>query len=119
MLWIGLREQDGKFLPSITTYRIKLPQLLVEDGGHLPQDFVSEQMSKFVVQALELVDINHDHGHAGAESPGAFNFFGNAQLKEAAIENSGETVQIRQLFDSFHIVCILNSSSADIGYRLQ
>src|SRR5437667_7149410 len=99
MLRIGLREQDGKFFSSITAYHIKLPQLLVEDGGHLPQDFVSEQMSKFVVQALELVDINHDHGHAGAESPGAFNFFGDPQFKETSIENSSEPIKIRQLFD--------------------
>ena len=76
-------------------------------------------MSKFVVQALELVDIDHDHCHTSAESLGAFNFFANTQFKEAAIENSGETVKICQLFDSFHIVCILNSSGADIGHRLQ
>src|SRR6266478_5972706 len=116
MLRIGLREQDGKFLSSIAAYHIKLSQLLVEDGRDLAQDFVSQQMSKFVVQTLELVDIHHDHCHASAESFGPFNFFADTQFKEAAIENSGETVKVCQLFDSFHIVRILNSSSADISH---
>src|SRR6266550_7160723 len=119
MFRISLRKQNGEFLSPIAAYHIKLTQLLIEDGRDLPQDFVSEQMSKFVVQTLELINIHHDHSHTSAESLGPFKLFGNAQLKEAPIENSRESVQIRQLFHPFHIMRILNSSRANIGYRFQ
>ena len=86
MLRIGLGEQDGKFLSPIPAYHVKLPQLLVEDGGDLSQDFVSQEMAKFIVQTFELVDIHHNYSHTGAESLSPLNFLGDAQ--EATIEDS-------------------------------
>ena len=76
-------------------------------------------MPEFVVQALEVIDIHHNHRHACAESSRALQFFRHAKLEEAAIENSGQSIQIRKLLHAFDVVRILNRSGADVGNGFQ
>ena len=119
MLLAGLREQDGELFSSVAADYIDLPQLLGEDRRHLAQHFIAQQVAEFIVQALELVDIHHDHCHAGVEPPGALQFLLDSQFEVAAVEDSGQAVQIGQMLDALNVVGILNRSGADVGDRLQ
>ena len=72
-------------------------------------------MTEFVIQSLELVDVDHDHGHAGVEAAGPFHFFLDTQFEEPSIENSSQAVEIGQLFDPLNVVGVLNRRGANIG----
>ena len=66
-----------------------------------------------------MINVSHDDRHSGSISSGAFNLFHNAQLEKAAVEDSGQTIQVSQLFYALNIVGILNSRGADVSHRLQ
>ena len=76
-------------------------------------------MAEFIVQAFEIIDVNHDDGHAGVKSPSALDLFRNTQLKKSAVEDSRQTIEICQLFDPFHIMSVLDGCGTNIGDRFQ
>src|SRR5579862_4474801 len=91
----------------------------MEDRRYLPKDLVAEQVPEFVVEALELVDIDHQHSHSALESASAVNFFYDAQFKEAPVEDPGKAVEIGKLLDPFHIVRVLDGGGTDVGHCFQ
>src|SRR5271166_6496079 len=76
-------------------------------------------MSELVVEPFELVNVGHDHGHASAVAARALDLLENAQLKETPVEDSGQTVEIGQLFYPLHVMRILDGGGADVGYGFQ
>ena len=72
-------------------------------------------MSELVIQPLELIDVSHDDGHARAVAPGAFNFFHDAQLEKAPVENTGETIEIGKLLHALDIMRVLDGGGANVG----
>ena len=72
-------------------------------------------MAKFIVQPFELIDVHHDHGHAGIKPPRPLQFFFNSQFEVSAIKDSGQAIQIGQMLHSFHVVRILNRRRTDVG----
>ena len=119
VLRVGLRKQDGEFFSAVAADHVDLSQLLMEDRRDLAQHFVSQQVAELVVQALEFVDIHHDYAHAGAEAAGAFDFFGNSQFEETAVEDSGQSVQISQLLYALDVMGVLDGGGADVGDGFQ
>src|SRR6185369_1536125 len=115
LLLAGLRKQDGELFSSVTADHIDLAQLLRKDRGNLAQYFITQQVPKFIVQALELVDIHHDHCHRAVKPPGAFQFLLNSQFEITPVEDSGQPVQIGQVLDALNVVSILDGSGADVG----
>ena len=91
----------------------------MKDRRNLAQNFISQQVAKFVVQVLELIDVHHDYRHACTETAGPLDFFGDAHFKVAAVENAGQSVEIGQLFYPLHITRILNRGRANVGGRFQ
>ena len=76
-------------------------------------------MPELIIQALELVDVHHDHRHADIESPGALDLLRNAQFEESAIEDSGQAIQVGQLTDPVDVVRVLDGVRADVRNRLK
>ena len=91
----------------------------MKDRGDLPKHLIPKQVAKIVVQALELIDIDHDHRHLTIEAPSAFQFFNKSQFEKAAVENSGQTVDIRELFHPVYVVSVLNRRGTDVRNRLK
>ena len=73
-------------------------------------------MPEFVIQVLEVVNVNHDHSHSGLKSAGPLDFLDNPKLKVTAVENTGKAIQIGKLLHSFNIVGVLNGGGANIGH---
>src|SRR5678815_2910356 len=72
VLRVGLRQEDRELLTAVAADDIDLAKLLVKQRRDLAEDFVAEQVSELVIQALELVDIEHDNGHATLKAAGPF-----------------------------------------------
>src|SRR6202158_551362 len=71
LLRCDLGQQDGEFFSAVAAYHINLAQLLVKERRNLAQHFVPQEMTKLIIQPLELIDIRHDYGHAGSIAAGA------------------------------------------------
>src|SRR6266550_2779775 len=119
MLLVSLRQEYGKLLAAIAAHHVNLSQLLMEYRGNLAQNFIPQQVPEFVIQALELIDVYHNHCHPGIKPACSFQFFGDSQFEETSIKDPCQTIQISQLFHSVHIVGVLNGGRADVGNRFQ
>ena len=119
LLRVGLGQQDRKFFSAVAAHHINLAQLLVEQRRNLAQDLVPQQVAELIIQPLELVDVRHDHGHAGSVAAGALDFFHDPQLEKAPVKDSGQAVEVGQLFDPLHVVRVLDGVGANVGDRFQ
>ena len=59
-LFIGLREQQGKFLTPVTVGKIGLTQAALGDLGNDPQQAIAFHMAMGIVVFLEMIDIKED-----------------------------------------------------------
>ncbi len=119
LLCVGLGQQDREFLSAVAAYHINLAQLLVKERRNLAQDFVSQQVAELIVQPLELIDVGHDHGHAGSVAAGTLDFFQDPQFEEAAVEDSGQSIEVGQLLDALDVVRVLDGGGANVGDRFE
>ena len=121
------REQLGEH-PEVEEYLQRFPDQaeslrsllsahrLFTNHPELVEDFIAQHVSELVIQPLELINVSHDYRHTRSVTPGAFNFFHDAQFEKSTIENTGQTVQISELLNPVHIVGILNGRRANIGH---
>src|SRR5579862_9059803 len=72
-------------------------------------------MAELIIQPFEVVNICHDHGHTSSVAASAFDLFNDSQFEEAAVKNSGQSVEIGQLFHALHVVRVLNGVGANIS----
>ncbi len=91
----------------------------MEHRRDLAEHFIAQQVPEFVVQALELVDIDHQYGHAAVEAARTIDFLHHAHLEIATVEDSGEPIEIGELLHSLHVVRVLNGGGANVGDRFQ
>jgi len=80
---------------TVAANHVNLTQLLTEYSRDLAQNFISEQVSELVIQALEVIDIDHDDGHAPVVTRSPFDFRADLQLEIAAIVDAGESIDVR------------------------
>src|SRR4029078_5559573 len=90
----GLGQQQHEFFAAVATNEIELTQLRTKNGGDLAKHFIAQQVSELVVEALEVVDVEHDHRELLGVAAGAFQFLGQLRLKKAAIECAGESIDV-------------------------
>jgi hypothetical protein len=74
---------------------------------------------EFVVEALELIDIGHDDGHAAAIAAGALDLLGDAKLEKSAVENAGQAIEVGQLFYPLNVMGVLDGSGANVCDRFK
>src|SRR5216684_5496916 len=115
----GFRQHDGELLAAEATDHIKLAQLLPKYGRNSAQNVIADQMTEVVVELFEVIDIDHDDGHAALKAAGAFQLFADAHLETAAVVNAGESVDVGKLLDALEIIGVLDGGRADVGHRLQ
>src|SRR6185312_4365982 len=115
----SLWHQDGEFLAAVAANDINFTKLLHKNIRDLSQHLVAQQMSELVIQALTIIDVDHNHGHAALIARGPFDFRRDLHLEVAAIVDAGEAVHVRQLLRLFKMVRILDRGRADVGHGLQ
>src|SRR5438093_13605577 len=108
MLLVSLRQEYGKLLAAIAAHHVNLSQLLMEYRGNLAQNFIPQQVPEFIIQALELIDVYHNHRHPDIKPACSFQFFDDSQCEETSIKDSCQPTEIIKLFHSVQIVGVLN-----------
>jgi hypothetical protein len=80
------RQQQGEFLAAHAPCAMTGA---FQQSGKGTQHVVAHGMAVAVVDLLEMVDVTHDHGAAGAP------FARNRQIEALAVEQAGQTVALR------------------------
>ncbi|CAM2160677.1 hypothetical protein PT2222_80261 [Paraburkholderia tropica] len=115
---IGARQQRREFLAAETRGHVHAAQVRAQDLREQREHGVAGCVAVAVVHALEIVDVEHQHGERGAIGRGAcirhvrvlrvtrvvgalraFDGFGKRLLKAAAIREARERVAARERFE--------------------
>ena len=60
----GNGERDDELLASITSDKVLGTRRFPDHGGHFLQDSIAGDMTVVIIDALEMVDINHEDRHS-------------------------------------------------------
>ena len=89
---IRSREQHAKLLPAIAHQQILPAKAIADLARKLPEDVVAHQVAEGVVDALEMVHVQHQQAkrQAAATAPGEFPL---CEFNEGpAVENAGQRI---------------------------
>src|SRR5687768_14106889 len=79
-------HDDGELLAAEAGTEIKLPNRALQDVANTADDEVAGQMAEPVVNALEVVDVDHEQRHRGVLAAGSIELLLEAFVKVAAVE---------------------------------
>ncbi len=89
---------DGKLVAAEPGRHVGLLQATAQALGHLLQEFVADRMTEGIVDALELVDVDIQHGKLFARSDRLKRLF-QPLAKQHPVRQVGERVVMRQMGD--------------------
>jgi hypothetical protein len=70
----GPRQDHPEFFAPITTGDIEFPDAVFEENRHAHQHRITELMAVDIVEALEVIQIQHDDAGGQSGAPGALHF---------------------------------------------
>ena len=83
------RHDQHKLLPAVTTDDVFLAHRRTEQFSNLAEDFIARLMTMLIVEALEVIDIDHDGTQRPLISHGSTKLPLQRLLHIAAIEEAG------------------------------
>src|SRR3954451_13760446 len=92
----GLGEDDDELLAAVTAHHVDLADLVTDAVGDLDHDRVADLVTVCVVDLLEQVEVEHQHGQRPVEPARALHLPAQGRLEEAVVAEPGETVGDRQ-----------------------
>ena len=97
---IGVREHDEELFATPPCHDVGFSQAGGDGARHLGQHLISGPVPELVVDALEVIDVDHGHAEAPTRAHAAV-LFGVQQLQHApAVDEPGQFVVRRQLADA-------------------
>src|SRR5215217_4619173 len=112
---IGLGQRDRHLLAAVAGGLVDLARRLAQDAGDLAQDHVALQVPVGVVDALEVVDVEHDEPHLGAVALRPLDLLGDDLLEAAVVEEAGQLVRDRLALDGLVEVDVLHRHRGLVG----
>jgi hypothetical protein len=88
----GLGEHDGELFASVTCEAALATQAGTHHPGDLPQHMVARNMATLVVDVLEVIHVEEQHGERASVAPGARELGFYELLEVAAVRNLGQTI---------------------------
>ena len=104
----GLRQRDGHLLAAVARRLVDLARGLAQRVGDLLEHLVALQVPVGVVDALEVVDVEHDQPELVAEAPRALDLGRDDLLEAAVVEQAGQLVRDRLALDLLVQVDVLD-----------
>src|SRR5262249_29440434 len=88
----SVRHDEHEFLASVAAYDILAARRHHQVLAHRPQYRVTRRVSQRVVEALELVDVDHHHAERAAAAPRAALLAAKRLFKVPAVVYAGQAV---------------------------
>ena len=95
----GLWQRDRHLLAAVAGGLVHLARGLAQHAGDLAQHVVALEVAVGVVDALEVVDVEHDQPELLLEPAHALDLRGHDLLEAAVVEEAGELVRDRLALD--------------------
>ena len=92
LLLIGLRENDQKFFPAPSPDGICLTDTVLQDSRDENQNRITNSVTKFIIDLLDVIDIEHDEREIGLVAFGTINFLLNDRIEFGAVVNLSQLV---------------------------
>ncbi len=93
---VGVRQVDDELLAAVARDHVTGPQGARAYLGQRLDHQVAGRVAEAVVDLLEVVDIDHQHGELVAAAPGPRLFLAREFEERAAVEHAGQRVDQRQ-----------------------
>jgi hypothetical protein len=94
---VARRHDHPELLAADSTDDVGAPDGLPRDARELDQELVAGRMAVDVVDALEVVEIEHQDGDRVARARGARQLRAQALVEEAVVVEAGQRVGLRQM----------------------
>src|SRR5205085_294469 len=83
------------------------------------EDLITQHVAELVIEALEMVYVDHHDGKVGVVTLSALELFHDAHLKKPAIEDAGQAIEIGELPCALKMLGVLDGGSADVAHRFK
>jgi hypothetical protein len=94
---VGLREHEQELLAAVARGEVGAAQRGAEDRRESTQNLVAGQVPEGVVEALEVIDVDHRHRQRPPVAPAALDLGLERLHQVLAVRQAGEAVGDRQL----------------------
>lgn len=99
-----MSKDEGELFTTITRHDIAGAQCQFEQAGHLLEGLVSDSMTKAVIEALEVVDVQEHKAKGHALTVGLRDFFSQSGIEGPSVLEASEAIVESQ--DSQFIVLL-------------
>jgi len=110
---VGVGEYDGEFFAAVPGGDIDGACRLDDELAECAEDFVADEVSIGVVDAFEVVHVDHDAAERDAVAVGAHEFVFESVVEESVIEEAGEVVGDGETFEFVEELPALGHVSQD------
>ena len=100
LVGIGLREHHRKLVPSHPRDDVRLAQALPQQPGDALEYVVAYPVAEGVVDVLEIIEVDEQHGPGGAIPSRALGLPGQFVLEVTSIEQAGEKIMVHHVFEA-------------------
>ncbi|MNU88060.1 hypothetical protein D3C71_778630 [compost metagenome] len=94
-------QQHGKFVTAQSSYQIFFPQLCPDTIGHGHQHRIARRMAKAVVDFLEPVTVEKQHGHPLIQFMGVAHRALQTTFEKCPVRQACETVMVGLVSEGF------------------
>ncbi len=102
-------QQNNELLASVAGEHITFTKCSEKNFRNFLQDHVPHRVPIRIVELLEVIDIEENERNASFSPPYAGNFSFQSLMKIPPVEEPGEAIRGRQLFESFVDPGVLDS----------
>ena len=109
-----LRQHHHELVPAVAGQDVALAHRLRQDGPHLGQGARAGQVPVRVVDALEAVEVQEDHGERDAVALAALDLAPDVEVEVARVEELGEVVGDGELLGALEEDGVLDGDGAGL-----
>merc|ERR1711879_1120224 len=92
-------KQDYKLFTTISGNKICGTKSRFKKSGNSFENHISSHVSIVIINILEVIKIDHQHGQVCIQTLMAFEFLNEPLVKTATVKNSGESVTVSASLD--------------------
>ena len=99
----SVRQQQHELIPALARQRVDVAQRFGQTPRHLDQQLVADVVPERVIDPLEVVQVDEDHGEPTLLPARLGQFLAESVVQQAAVRQASEAVVRGQVADAFQV----------------
>ena len=100
LLFAGLGHDDQEFITAVTEQEIGAAEIVLQHLGHIDEDFVPGLVAEIRIYGAKAIEVDHQERQLSSLPVHAGHFAADKLIHGAAIEEIGERVVERKIFQT-------------------